>query len=164
MKLKNQQSGFSLIELLVYITITAVATVVFTAFTVDVINNAARLLIAKEVQQNARLVVSRITQEIKTADEIVTVDPTALTLVDQSGTTVSYYLDTGDDTIYYDNGTTPEAISNAVVKITGLEFEPLSTNTIIIRLSLEQRQPSTKASRQYNMHLTSTVAPRQALY
>ena len=165
MKSTNQkQSGFTLIELLIYISITAVAAMVFTAFTADVIKNATQVLAAKEVRQNARFIINQIDQAAKTAAEIVSVTADQLTLEDQAGQTIIFYLNPTEQAVYYNNGTVDQAISNAAIKVTSLEFTSNSASSIHVKLIVEAKNPSGTPAGKYEFKLASTVVARPLIY
>lgn len=64
-------AGFTLIELIVYLGIATVALLVFYGFAADVMQAAARIKTTSDVQGNARVVVSRITHDVRTTDTAI---------------------------------------------------------------------------------------------
>lgn len=86
-----KRPAFTLVELLVYIGISAIAMVIFTNFAVTTSQNAARSKITQELQQNARLSLDRLTQEVRAARQIDSasfnppLDPGTLILNQNSG-------------------------------------------------------------------------------
>ncbi|GEM_PF-3542705 len=92
MKKITKQSGFSLIELLVYIAILISAVTVVAVFTVDIIKSNRAEQGNRETQQNARFIMERLQYEIRWAN---TVEPpfqaNEITLQTPSGS-VRFYL------------------------------------------------------------------------
>jgi len=68
----NHQSGFTLFELLVYVAIVSVVIVSAVYFTIDIINASQKSRAFQEVQQNARLAMSRMLQAVQEADDVNT--------------------------------------------------------------------------------------------
>jgi len=66
----NKNQGFTFIEILIYLAIVSVFLVTAVHFTLDIIFSKAKSQSMREVQQNSRFVISRITQEIKAASDI----------------------------------------------------------------------------------------------
>ena len=89
MNLLKQNKGFILLEKLLYITFVSIALIVLTMFLVDVVRNSTTAINAKEVQQNNRLILSRITQEIKTAKQITSLEPTCISFIDSEDNPVN---------------------------------------------------------------------------
>jgi len=157
-------AGFTLIELLIYITLVAFISVIFTSFVIDVVKNAGRAIVAKEVNQSARMLLARLDQEIKTGNNVTVVSPSQLTLTDYSGTTITLTFDGTADAVFYDNGSGPVVISNPTVRITYLSFNQISPQTIAINLAVEQKKLNPPPTQRYKLELVSTVIPRPQLY
>ena len=153
-------------ELLVYISITTVTLLMLTSFVVDVTKNAARTKITKEVQQNARLLISRITQEIRTASNIdgansvFDSDQGKLTLVKGTGP-VSFYWQ--DDEVYYSEDLNANLLSNNKVRVTKLNFQR-NNNAITVNLTVEQKNINARVEGTDKFELSSTIVPRPMLY
>jgi len=164
MKIKNSQlEGFTLIELLIYMSIVTVGLVVLTNFLADVTKNAARTKNMQEVQQNARLVMARLTQDIRKADSIDTVSPStedhgSITVIKNS-IPITYAWD--NDQVSYSYNSAPSIITTDKISVPQLRFEQ-SGNTISIKLTA---QPSNTAGSQQNqVILSSSVVPRPLIY
>ena len=162
---KKNTHGFTLMELLVYIGISTIIVVVMMNFITDVTLNATKVKMAKEVQQNARLILERVTQEIKTARQVTPPSSpyTRIDLTNQSGQPVAYYLSGGDFIYEYNNGTQTVSLISNKVKVDQLSFT--QNNKIInISLSLKQKNDNAPAAGKSEITLTSAVAPRVLLY
>ena len=168
-KIKNQPCGYSLIELLIYIGLVGVIIVIFTAFTADVLKTSAKALTIKEVNQSARLLLARITQEIKTA-KTFSVSPNQIDLTYAAGTPVTFSFDDTNDLVNYNDGAGNIQISNNTIRVTHLGFQQTVLQTypliqaITIDLTVEQKNPQPSSNQKYQLQLSSTVTPRPQLY
>ncbi len=165
--------GFTLVELLIYISITSIALLTLTGFMVDISKSAIRARVAKEVQQNARLVLSRVTEVVRTANTIDAVnsvfDPsppgsctaTSGKLVVQYSTPPSAAtFDWLADAVRYNDGTGPIALTNNAVKVTQWCFHQVG-GAINVEIEVTPAAGTFTAQRQ---HFTTTVVPRPSLY
>jgi hypothetical protein len=146
-------------EMLIYIGITSIALVMFMNFFVDVSRATSRSRVAKEVDQNGRIVVDRIIQDVRTANSVTVTDPKTLQV---SGTTVNTYtLPTSPATVVKVNGvdlTTP----SVKVNDPGSSFVTAGGG-VLINLSVQGRD-GTPGFQQKVLNLTSTVEPHKLLY
>lgn len=167
-KLLKNQKGVTLMELLVYIGLSTLIVVIMTDFITDASINAAKVKISKEVQQNARFALSRLTTDIRKAQTTLINDPQTLTLDNQTK------FELKDDGVYYDDNVSD---ANPGVKITSNQvklninssdpnqskFENIN-NTILIKLTLEQSNSSASASETSRITLSSAAVPRTIIY
>lgn len=72
----NRHSGFTLVETILYIAILSVVAVAFSMYVVSISNARSKTKVVKEVQSNARLALSLITQKIRAAESINTAQST----------------------------------------------------------------------------------------
>jgi type II secretory pathway pseudopilin PulG len=163
MNLLKQNKGFILLEKLLYISLVSIALVILTMFLVDVVRNSTTAINAKEVQQNNRLILSRITQEIKTAKQITSLEPTCISFIDSEDNPVNFYWDSGQEAIFYHSGLEDIRISNSDVRITQLDFNSFD-EVIEIKLELENLKPGNHAVNPYHLQSSSLVVPREKLY
>jgi len=167
-KFKKHKSGagFTLIELLIYMSIVTLVVVVFSSFMVDVTKSAARAKTAKEVQQNARLILERLTQDIRKATDVdVALPPGQINLTNATGE-VSYCL--VNNVVHYLEGSVncsaaAASLSNDQVRVTQLNFTD-DSGTYKIDLTVEQRNQNPSASEKSQISLSSTIVPRSSLY
>lgn len=161
--------GLSLIETIIYVTIVgsiiASSTVLFFSYQGSVIKKQA----LQEVSENARLVLSRLVQEIQSAKQIDTaasvfnVHPGKLVLVDQSGQSVVWEV--SDGLLTYKKGATLSApiISNQV-RVKNLVFRNYSVSgknqNINIELTLDHNNPENDQLYQSELSLTSSATIR----
>jgi len=66
---KNQQ-GFTLFELLIYVSLISILAVVFVNFAIDINTTAKKTVVRQEVQESARFSIERMMQEIRRAQGI----------------------------------------------------------------------------------------------
>ncbi|MFC1687409.1 PilW family protein [Patescibacteria group bacterium] len=165
-KLSNNTSGFTAIELIIYLSIVTIAALVFTSFMTDVTKNAVQSKISKEVQQNARFMISRITQEIRSATDIdiaqsiLDNDHGKLSLITSSGTSTFLW---NNERAVYDDGSGPVDLSTDSVGVTSLRFEK-DGNAITVALTVQQKIGITDPSASDSISLTSTTIPRRLIY
>lgn len=158
---KHQQEGYTLIELLIYISITTLIMVTLTSFVADVTKQATRTKVSKEVQQNARLIITKITQDIRTADDgTISISP------DNSQINLglkTYSWDSAAKTVTYNDGTGDDPLSNQKVSVTNLRFSR-NGDGINVALEVQQKNPAAKAAARSDISLSTTVVPRSILY
>lgn len=161
-KLPNKSKGFTLIELLIYMGISTIIVVVLTSFMVDVLKNATKTKITKEVQQNARILLTRITQEIRNAKAITIQTPQRINLIDPLDNIITICL-ANDNAVHYLKGvgdctnTDTNILSSAQVTVTQLNFSKIAnSNTIIVGLKVEEKNTETT--------LSSAFVPRITVY
>lgn len=70
----NKQKGFTIIELLVVVSIMAILGVIFTNILVDTIRGRNKVNAINQVKQNGQVVLDKLSNEIRDADGIVCVD------------------------------------------------------------------------------------------
>ncbi|MFH0952123.1 MAG: prepilin-type N-terminal cleavage/methylation domain-containing protein [Patescibacteria group bacterium] len=153
--------GFTLIELLIYMGLVTIILLVLTNFAVDVTANAAHAKSAKEVQQNARILLASLSQEIRTAKTIQQVLPTSLTIISPTDETIVYSL--SDSRLYYTISGITLPLNNDRVRVTDLSFAQTG-QAVSINLTVEQGNPNTDAAGRSQTSLSSTIVPRRQLY
>lgn len=153
------QSGMTMIELMIYMSMVTIALVVMTSFIVDVSTNAAKTKTVKEVQQNARMIVSRISQDIRTAFDVV-VDPTQtqLDILALDGSTIRSYQWDGQNLT--DNGTKLNADG---VRVNQPKFSEHGI-AVTVEISVEQASTVARAAERASTTLISSVVPRPRIY
>jgi hypothetical protein len=137
---------------------------VFSSFVFDVTRNAARSKVIKEVEQNAQLIMNRITNDIRHAQTLGTVSSTNLGLTMSPTLSVTYAFDSANNAVTYkENAGTATAISNNQVRVTGLSFSNTGS-AITITISVAQASTSAAMASQYSTTLTSTAVVHSSLY
>lgn len=167
MKLKQRNQGFSLIEVTVYLAITTVTLLVMTNFMIDVVKQAAKTKTTREVYQNARLLLSRLAQEIRTADSINTVTTESITLTKTNGATpqtIIFYRNSDNQVYVKVDANAPANLSNNKIRVTNLQFQQITPNSVSLSLSVAQLDPSAPQNQAGQTTLSSLVTTRQLIY
>ncbi len=144
--------GFTMIELLIYMAITAIALVVFTSFMADTTANAARARQGQDIQQTARLIFNRLSQEVRQAQ--------TLSIGTCSG---NPSLVAGADTFCYDGSSLTLAGQSIIDtnKIAVDQFTPTATgNGVNVALKLS----TTGGTPPQTIQFSTTLFPHQSFY
>lgn len=128
--------GFTLIELIIYIAIVAIILAISSDFAWNIIQGDIKTTSLREVQQNGRFSMEKITRAIRAGQS-----PSIFTISD--GT-------------LYQNGV---ALTTNQVRVTNLQFTSLA-NTYKINLSIEYFNPEGRNEYEASINLESTVKPR----
>lgn len=138
---RELQSGFTLIEVLIYATIFVIIGVVISSYFIQIVNVTETSRRARESNDNASRAMNVITQEIKHATAVYTptsvfgTNPGQLSLettrdlpAEENTTYVDFYLD--DEGIYLKReGQAGELITSEKVKVTTFTFTHLTGGT-----------------------------------
>jgi type II secretory pathway pseudopilin PulG len=123
------KSGFTLVEVILYITIVAIILVGITNLGWGVVNNSQKSKIQQEVSDTARTISERIGYEIRNAQDITSVTPSSISLTNfppDASTVIS--LVSGNVQIDK-NGTGGVNLNPVGTKITDLTFTNYSVGT-----------------------------------
>ncbi len=156
----KQQSGFTLIELVVYAAVFILVIILLTSFVFDLIKAQNRTRISKELTENNKRALEAIVYEIKHAQEIylptsnLSADKGQLSLKTSqnapSGEENSYidiYLDDNDCLCVKRESSQPERMMSEDIKTSRLFFSSLGTSTsqtIRIKLTSFYDHPQAK--------------------
>lgn len=151
-----KRPGYTIAELLIYISIVSIVFVVFTQFMTDATRVTQRTRVAKEVNQNARQVMARIVHDVRGANDVA-VTGTALQL---NGGTIQY--DTNGTAVLYTDATGTHPITTPTVNVTGLTFVP-HPQGVTVTLTVQGRIGIPGAAEQ-QLQLTDTIAAHRLLY
>lgn len=149
-KMSNQ--GFSLIELIIYISLVSVILLSITSFSFTLLNARSRNEVIAEVEQQGVLAMQKITQTVRNAEDINTPTPetsaAALSLD-------SAVFDLANDAlrITRDRGV-PVDLTNHRVIVSDLSFDNLSRagtpGLVRVRFTLSHKNPGAKALFEYS--------------
>lgn len=156
-----KRPAFTLVELLVYISISAIALVVFTNFAVTASQSAARSRITQELQQNARLVMDRLSQEIRGAQAIISTpqDFTDGVLILTTATGPHTFAVNGSAALTLDSGSGAQELTGR--KVTVSSFQLTDTNpTVTIVLTLSD----TISNPPQSITVSTSLIPHRQLY
>ncbi len=146
-KIKNnkKESGFTLIEFLVYSVIVAFIMGVLVLSGVNVMQSRMRVAVAEEINQNGRIAINRIISNIRHAESINSISPGVLSLEMPLSLNSPTVFEVTDGTLTIKRGTEePLSITTETVTVSNLEFVNLSypeTETIRIAMTLEYSAP-----------------------
>lgn len=156
--------GTTMIELLIYITISTVAVLTFSTFLVNVNNATERGSTVAEVSQAARTTMVELTQAVRTASNVA-VSGNTLTL---NGGATSYTLDTTSHQLNITTGGSTTAMTGANLRV--LELDPVNApifrldgSIVTITLTVAPAVNAPVAAQRQVTVVTST-SPRRALY
>lgn len=157
----QRQRGFTLMELIIYLGIASIALLVFYGFAADVMRSAVRAKAASDVQENARVVMSRITGDVRNATAVPSAAGGQLS-VTIGGAQRCYFLDSGkvkydDDCISH---ASPEDLTDDSVSITALSFDASLAPQIGIGITVEPHIATSADP----VTLSTTIVPRSSLY
>lgn len=150
-----------MVELLVYLGITSIALVVFLNFMVDVSRHAAVARASQGIQQNAQLILQRLSQEVRNASAIDTAntsftDPGTLTVITPSGNH-TFTVVAGQLRLDASAGAVALTSDNVTVIHFGLQN---TTPSVTISLTLQSVGVSPMQTASYS----TTLLPHRILY
>lgn len=163
MKRTSHQKGFTIIELLVYISLVSVGVIVMTAFLADVLKSAAHGKMKQDMQQNGRYILSRLIQDIRSkqvdaasdADTLVLASGPVRTTYDLDGQNITYAFDDGAGAV-----TGPVDLNSSGVCVASVAF----TRDVSVRIDMTIRPRGTCGDTKGELVLATTVVPRQSIY
>ncbi len=169
-----KEEGFTLIEMLLYVAIVALAVGSFVAFSIAVVNSRNKNYVAQEVQANARNALDIISQKIRTATGVNVasssfgLDPGVLSLAmtDSAQNPAIIDLDQNDGVLRVKEGlSSPVAITSDEVRVVNLVFTNLTPvggrEHIKIDLTISFPNPSGDVEFNYSQSLQTSVSVRQ---
>jgi len=162
MKIKNE-TGLTLIEIILYVGIAAAVVTTMTLFTLDIGATRQKTLVAQEVQSNMRTAIEVISQKIRAADGVnigastFNSDPGVLSLSMPTPaldpTIIQLDADDGSITIT-EGGGTPVILTTDEVRVTNFRFTNLAAaairGNVRLQMTLEYNNPSNNADFDYS--------------
>lgn len=167
---RGGQGGFTLLELMLYITLVAGILITATSFAWTIINSRTKAFAVQEVEQNARLILETITQSAHAAQDIT--QPAAgaagatlaLTMRDPLSSPTTFTP--AGTALTVSAGAGPAvALHSANVQVTSLQFSNLSdaagtSKNVTVRVTLSHRNPDNRAEWHYERTYTTTIELR----
>ena len=158
----RSRRGFTLIELILYIGFVSLMITAFVTFSLDTINSAQKSQINDDLQQNARLAVDRMLQEIRSSSSINTgsstfgTSPGVLSLATSSGTTNPIIFSLSSGVLQMKQGSgAAAALTDSRYTVSSLIFDNLSTTrTSEVRVTMTIQQVNTN-NEAYNASVTA---------
>lgn len=150
--MKREKTGFSLIEIIIYVALVSIIAVSFVVFIIDVTTSSQKARVRQEVQQNARFAFQRITREIRAADDVNAgssafgTSPGVLSLAADNPTDDPTVFSVNGGVLQITQGANPaQDLTSDRFVVTNLVFTDLSVNNrtknIMIELTLEHPNP-----------------------
>lgn len=138
---KKHNSGFTLVELILYVALVSIFMVGAILFSWDVIYGREKSIRQQVVQQNARIAMAKIGNEIERANDISSIAANQIVLTNTSGTTTINL--SGGRIRITSGGGGPFNITSNQVTVTSLAFTNLqstnqNTNNIRVSITLTQ--------------------------
>ena len=159
------QKGFTLIEVLIYITVSASMLMVVVGFVGWIMRVRNKVTIESKVEQNARYVMARMVNEIRHADDLTVVDQNTLSLQVSDPEKNPTVFDLSDGVLYMSQGTGDLiSITGNDVKVGEVLFEdrttPNSADIVKITLTVANPDANLSADSQASIELETYVARR----
>jgi type II secretory pathway component PulJ len=175
--MSTKPPGFSLLEVLVYISLLTVVGLALVGFATRIIRSNSEAQLKAQVLDNARSAMALMTKEIRHANGVY--DPTSTLLshpgqlslattfdppADEQETYVDFYLD--DERLYRKReGSAAELITAEKVRVTNLTFtylqQTLAVPAVQITLTVEPADAASGAADRSTVTLSSTASLRQ---
>lgn len=140
--MKKSKSGFSLIEVLIYISVIAVVTTAISAVFLSVANGQARADAAAEINSNIRFVTDKIDQDIAAASAVsqpASAGQTTNTLALTVGASTINYCVVGNKLYRSSSGicdASAELLTSQAVKVNNLSFTRLENTNSVLQKTL----------------------------
>lgn len=161
-KNKNSEGGFSLAELLVTVAILGLVLTIATTFLIDLIRTKAKTEMTREVQENARYVVQRITREARWANEIVSAAPSDVTFGTASGN-VRFFLaagGAGNQAVFIEHDGSTTQLTDDKITVSNLNFTTTTLPSVEIEITTEDNMGATEVEYQAETTLRSAASLR----
>lgn len=171
------KKGFTLIELVIYVTTFAIVTTLVTLFVFNLIRVQTKTRIIKEVSENAQRAMELMLWEIRSAQDVhlstssFGTHPGQLSLLadqntpDGENTTyLDFYLNQHGQLCIKREGSDPEPLVPENIKVTNLVFTHLTVNeveSVRIELSVSYNPPGPNIAYQATTTLTSSAVLRR---
>jgi type II secretory pathway pseudopilin PulG len=171
---RNPKNGFSIIEVLFYISIFVILISVVTLFAATFIKSVNKNHIKKEVAQGAYAAINNIIYEIENAENVYLptsvfgVHPGQLSLKttqklpeEEQITYIDFYLDNNNRLYIKREGGEAMLLTSENLRVTDLEFQYLASPSESIRISLTVDYDISDPDYQYSYSLISSGAIRK---
>ena len=170
-KFQILKSGFTLMEILIYIAVLAIIVLAVSAFLTWSIKSNAKTEAMREVSDNARRAMEIMTYEIREAKSIYTLTSTST----QFSLETTHYLPEGETFTYIDfylcdsnlclkkESQNPISLTSDSVEVKNLVFDQIITGeapSIQINLKIDYKNPNKRPEYQASVELNSTASLR----
>lgn len=162
----NNQQGFTLIELILYIAIVTIVISTIVPFAWNIIGGGTKSNTQQEVSSNARFISERIKHEIRNASGINNLTPTSLSLANSDSSLNPTVINLSGSNIVITQGANPQVNLNSTdIKITTLTFTNYSssdqkTKHVGFTLTVEANYPNASQEFQASTTIESSAEVR----
>lgn len=170
MRRSPTQKGFTLLELVIYITLVVGILVTATTFAWNIVNSRTKAFAVQEVQQNGRYIMDKITQTVRGAQDITTpgtgTSGTTLEVVvrDVAKDPIIFVLSGGELSMSAAGGTTYNlhsgAITVSVLQFTNVSSTDDASRNVQVQLTLEHKNPENRSEREFSETFITTIELR----
>ncbi len=167
------KSGFTIIELLMYLSIFVILITIITVFAITSLETVHKNQIKKEISTATYSIMRLILLEIKSANKvynptsIFNTNPGQLSLEttvelpeNERSTYVDFYFDTNNNFYLKRDGQNSQLLVSERLKITNLEFEYIASNSESIKVNLTIENNTTNPKYQFSYSLSSVATTR----
>ncbi len=162
------KKGFTLIEVLIYITIIGVVVSGFIAFTLSISNSRSKNYVMQEVQANSRVALGLISQKIRLAEDVITPsegNSTSTLILDMPAPDPNLTFSITNGILGITEGVgNPTPITSGEVNVSNLSFTNWAIagerDNIRVEMTVEYKNPSSKEY-EYSQNLQTSVSIRQ---
>ena len=163
MKLKNPPTGFTLMEILIYVAVLAIIIVAISSFFLWATRSNIKAKVMRETLDNARRTMEIVTHEIKEAKSILPSTPIHLSLEREDGTNLDFYL-CGTAFCLKKGLEDAVTLTSDRVEVSNLNFTQITTDTstssVQIGLEVNYKNPGNRSEYQALVNVTSTASLR----
>ncbi len=170
MKRSSTQKGFTLLELVIYLTLVVGILVTATTFAWNIINSRTKAFAIQEVQQNGRFIMDKFTQTVRSAQDITVPvtgasgDTLELVMRDVSKDPIIFSLSGGILSMSAGGGTTYDLHSSAIT-VSALQFTNVSSvddasRNVQVQVTLEHKNPENRSEREFSETFRTTIELR----
>ncbi|PLX26539.1 hypothetical protein C0583_06980 [Candidatus Parcubacteria bacterium] len=164
MKIENfNNKGFSLVEVLVYTVVLVFVIQVLFSLITNTMGEAQYYILKEKVNQNARLIITRINQEIKTSKSIDSLSSDKLTLTRFDGSSMDIYWLNSDKMVYLDTGSGGELLSSDDVLVDSFQFAS-SGDGVEFEFEISASEKNYWLDLDYEFATGAFVVPRTEFY
>lgn len=173
MKQKNNQKGFTLVEMLLVVLLLALTVGLTSDMLLSLIRSNTKTQVINEIEQQANFVALKLEKELRDALDVTTVGSTRLNITLRSNSQVSYRLNTTTPPYYLQRDVSNPDVwvrltDNSIpggVRVTcpsGVCFSILGSNpkAVVTTMDFEQAQSSAGMSYSGKVEIRSTITIR----
>ncbi|MFH1522567.1 MAG: GxxExxY protein [Patescibacteria group bacterium] len=165
----HRQSGFTLIETLIYMAIISIVVTSLVFFSISISNSNVKVYVIQEVQANARTAIDIISQKIRLAEDVINPSEGEISNVlvldmPNSSSNLTFESVSGVLSIG-ETGTGTTTITSDEVNISNLEFTNLAApdekDNIRIEMGIEYNNTGSDIIHTYEQEIKTSVSLRQ---